>query len=428
VRILPYLSGETRTVTGAGVTFVNISDLARAELDITEYKRMEQELRKAIGALQEEDRNKNQFIAMLSHELRNPLAPIRNSLHILARAPPGGEQAKRAHTVIDRQVSHMTRLIDDLLDVTRIARGKITLQRESVELRELVLRTVEDHRSAFVAHGVELELAVGDETSQIHGDRTRLVQALGNLLDNAAKFTPSHGRTRIALERDERVGQAIISVRDTGPGIAADVLLRLFEPFVQADSSLARTRGGLGLGLGVARGLVELHGGTLTAQSEGLGAGAEFTIRLPLALDLAVSAPVPAAAKMASASPRRVLVIEDNIDAAESLCELLLELGEHEVEVAFNGPEGLAKAREFEPEIVFCDIGLPEMDGYAVAEAFRADEGLRATYLVALTGYALPQDAASAKAAGFDQHMPKPTSVEKLEQILATAPAAGNGR
>jgi two-component system CheB/CheR fusion protein len=427
VRILPYLSVETGAVTGAGVTFVDITDLHRAEVDITEYKRLEQEHRKAVEALQEADRNKDHFIAMLSHELRNPLTPIRNSLYLLDRAPPGGEQAKRAHAVIDRQTRHMARLIDDLLDVTRVARGKITLQRESVDLRELVLRTVEDHRSAFAAHEVELELALGDEAAQVHGDRTRLAQALGNLLDNAAKFTPSRGRVRIALERDEGSGQVIISVRDTGTGIAADMLPRLFEPFVQADSSLARTRGGLGLGLSVARGLVEMHGGTLTAHSEGLGAGAVFTIRLPFALDVAVSAPAPAAARMASASPRRVLIIEDNIDAAETLRELLA-LGGHEIQVAFNGPESLVKAREFEPEVVLCDIGLLEMDGYAVAKAFRADEALRSTYLVAVSGYALPQDVARAKAAGFDRHLAKPFTVENLEQVLATAPAAGEVR
>ena len=199
------------------------------------------------------------------------------------------------------------------------------------------------------------------------------------------------------------------------------MLPRLFEPFVQADTSLARTRGGLGLGLALVKGVVEMHGGTVTAHSEGLGTGAEFTIRLPLR----ESAPVarPSATKMPRLAPRRVLVIEDNVDAAESLREAL-EFGEHEIEVAYNGPEGLAKAREFKPEVVLCDIGLPEMDGYAVAKVFRADEALRSTYLVALTGYARPEDGVRAKEAGFDQHLAKPPSMEQLEQVLAAAPAA----
>jgi two-component system CheB/CheR fusion protein len=414
VRILPYRTVE-KAVTGAGVTFVNITDLDRAE----------GELRKAIEALRVADRNKNQFLAMLSHELRNPLAPIRNSLYILDRASPGGEQAKRAHAVIDRQVGYMTRLIDDLLDVTRIARGKLAMQRESIDLRELVLRTVEDYRSAFVANGVALELAVGDEAAQVHGDPTRLAQALGNVLDNASKFTPSHGRARITLGRDTQAAQAIIRVRDTGLGIAADALPRLFEPFVQADTGLARTRGGLGLGLTVAKGLVEMHGGTVTAHSEGPGTGAEFTIRLPLGGGEPTA--VAAATKTPSRAARRVLLIEDNVDAANTLREVL-EFGEHEIEIAYNGPEGLMKAREFRPEVVFCDVGLPEMDGYEVAKAFRADGALRSTYLVALTGYALPADVARAKEAGFDQHMAKPFRLEKLEQILATAPVAGEGR
>jgi len=414
VRMLPYRTVE-KAVTGAGITFVDITDLDRTQ----------GELRKAIGDLREADRNKDQFLAMLSHELRNPLAPIRNSLYILDRASPGGEQAKRAHEIINRQVGHMTRLIDDLLDVTRIGRGKFHLQQESVDLRELVLRTVEDHRPAFVANGVELEVAVGDEAAQVHGDRTRLVQALGNVLNNAAKFTPSHGRARITLERDVPADQAIIRVRDNGAGIAADMLPRVFEPFVQGDSGLDRTRGGLGLGLALVKGVVEMHGGTVAAHSEGPGTGAEFTIRLPFGEG--APAAEAADAKMPSRSPRRVLVIEDNVDAANTLREAL-EVGAHEIEVAYDGPEGLLKAHEFNPEVVLCDIGLPGMDGYAVARAFRADEALRATYLVALTGYALPQDAARAKEAGFDQHLAKPCSVEELEQVLALAPPAGEVR
>ncbi len=264
-----------------------VARVLESDRDITEHKQMEDGLRQAIAALRQADLNKDQFLGMLSHELRNPLTPIKHSLYVLDRVSPGSEQAKQAHEIIGRQIAHVARLIDDLLDVTRIARGKIQLQREPLDLRELVLRTVEDHRAAFVAIGVELEVAAGDEAIQVVGDRTRLVQALGNLLSNAAKFTPPHGRTRIALERDAQAAQAIVRVRDTGPGVAADVLPHLFEPFVQGDGGLARTRGGLGLGLALVKGFVEMHGGTVAAHSDGPGTGAEFTIRLPLDQHLA---------------------------------------------------------------------------------------------------------------------------------------------
>ncbi len=399
-----------------------VARVLESDRDITEHKQMEDGLRQAIAALRQAELNKDQFLAMLSHELRNPLTPIKHSLYVLDRVSPASEQAKQAHGIIGRQIGHMARLIDDLLDVTRIARGKIQLQREPLDLVDLVLRTVEDHRSAFVANGIELEVAVGDEAAQVLGDRTRLAQALGNLLSNAAKFTPSHGRTRITLERDAQAAQAIVRVRDTGAGVAANVLPHLFEPFVQGDGGLARTRGGLGLGLALVKGLVEMHGGTVAARSDGPDAGTEFTIRLPL--QGGPVAVVPPCTRRPAHAPRRVLVIEDNLDAVHSLRQVL-GLGGHQIEVAYNGPEGLSKAREFKPDVVLCDIGLPEMDGYAVARAFRADEALRATRLVALTGYALPADVARAQEAGFDQHLAKPPVMEKLEEVLATETAAG---
>jgi two-component system CheB/CheR fusion protein len=416
--------GRTVTVSARFQLLQGQDGVARvleSDQDITEHKQTEAALREAIGALGQADLNKDRFLAMLSHELRNPLTPIKHSLYVLDRVSPASEQAKQAHGIIGRQIGHMARLIDDLLDVTRIARGKIQLQREPLDLRELVLRTVEDHRSAFVANGIELEVAVGDEAAQVLGDRTRLAQALGNLLSNAAKFTPSHGRTRITLERDAQAAQAIVRVRDTGAGVAANVLPHLFEPFVQGDGRLARTRGGLGLGLALVKGLVEMHGGTVAAHSDGPGAGAEFTIRLPIeGGPVAMASP---GARRSAHGPLRVLIIEDNVDAVHSLRQVL-GIGGHEIEVAYNGSEGLSKAREFKPDVVLCDIGLPEMDGYAVARAFRADEALRATRLVALTGYALPADVARAREAGFDEHLAKPPVMEKLEEALATETAA----
>jgi PAS domain S-box-containing protein len=373
----------------------------------------------AEEALRETDQRKNEFLAMLSHELRNPLAPIRNSVYLLGRAAHGGEQARRALAVIDRQVHHMTRLIDDLLDVTRISRGKIRLQRERVDLADLVHRVAEDHRSVFLRSAIDLAVRTGAAPLHADGDPTRLAQVIGNLLGNAAKFTPGGGRVVVSLEATDG-GVASIRVRDTGTGIAPELLPTLFQPFVQGSQALDRSTGGLGLGLALVKGLVEMHGGAVEARSEGRGRGAEFTIRLPLAgppQARASAGPQPVAPH-----PLRVLVIEDNADAADSLREVL-ELSEHAVEIAASGPEGLEKARSFHPEVVLCDIGLPLMDGFEVASRMRADPHLRSTLLVALSGYAGPEDVEKARAAGFDRHVAKPVDLSELDGILAGSPS-----
>jgi len=385
--------------------------------ETTENRRMEQELRVANQRLREDDQRKNEFLAMLSHELRNPLAPIRNSLYVLDRAEQGSDQAKRAQATIDRQTAHLTRLVDDLLDVARISKGKIQLRKQVFDLGDLVRRTVEDHRALFAADGVELEVALPDAALWVDGDATRLAQVLGNLLHNAAKFSNRGSHAWVALGRAENT--AVISVRDAGVGLSPDMLPRVFEPFTQADTTLDRTRGGLGLGLALVKGLAELHGGTVGVASEGPGRGAEFTIRLPL-LELATSGPAAPDAKPV-ATKRRVLVIEDNVDAADSLREVL-EFGGHTVELACSGSDGIEKCRVFRPDMVLCDIGLPRMDGYEVARRLRADKTMPSAHLVALTGYALPEDLAKAKAAGFDEHVAKPASLERIEQLLATAP------
>jgi two-component system CheB/CheR fusion protein len=373
------------------------------------------ELREAKERLEEADRRKDEFLAVLSHELRNPLAPIRNSLYVLDRAAPGGETAQRAHAVIERQVSQITRLVGDLLDVSRISRGKIQIQREHLDLREVLGRTLEDHRSLFLSRGIELRAEQPERPVWINGDAARLAQSLGNLLQNAAKFTPAGGQVWMRLEREGK--KAVLRVRDTGVGIEPEMMVRLFQPFTQADSTLARSAGGLGLGLALVKGLIELHGGEVEARSEGSGRGSEFTIRLPCA------EPEPAHAarrpqKLVRPRAQRVLVIEDNADAAESLKEAL-EFDAYEVELAFTGPEGLQRAREFGPDVVLCDIGLPGMDGYDVARAFRADEKLHDIALVALTGYALAEDQRKAADAGFDRHLAKPPDLPTLERILA---------
>jgi PAS domain S-box-containing protein len=397
---------------------------------ITLRKRAEEELhasgermRMAQTALRETDRQKNQFLAVLSHELRNPLAPIRNSLYILDRAAPGSDQAKRARAIIHRQIGQMTWLIDDLLDVTRIAHGKIKLQRERLDLNELVHRTVEDHRAVFVKSEVRLEVLPAPTEIWVDGDRVRLSQIVGNLLQNAVKFTPRGGKATVSIESDPARGQAALTVQDTGSGIEAEMLPRLFQAFTQADSTLDRGKGGLGLGLALVKGLVEMHGGSVKAASGGLGQGAAFTIHLPLDVSAAQIMAAPRGVGGASAT-HRVLVIEDNEDAAQTLREVL-EFDEHVVEVAYSGRDGIEKARAFRPDIVLCDIGLPEMDGYQVARTMRADPELGRIGLIAVSGYAQPDDVTMAKEAGFDMHLAKPPSLEALERAIAEVGRAG---
>lgn len=376
------------------------------------------ELRETQARLEEADRQKNQFLAVLSHELRNPLAPVKNSLYVLGRVPPGGDQARRALDVIERQVEQLTNLVNDLLDVTRITSGKVKLQLRRLELNELVRRTLEDHRGLFELSQVGARLELAPQPVLVDADWNRVSQITSNLLQNAAKFTPPDGSVAIAVSTDSSRGHALIRVTDTGVGLAPKMLQRLFEPFAQADDTLDRSKGGLGLGLALVKQLAELHGGSVEARSEGAGSGAEFVVRLPLAASPAAADAGERDRPAAAAPRRRVLVIEDNRDAADSLCALL-ELQGHEVALANDGPDGLAKAREFRPDVVLCDIGLPGMDGYQVARAVRAEEALTGTYLVALSGYARPEDLERAAAAGFDKHLAKPASAEALESVLA---------
>ena len=383
--------------------------------DITERKHAEEALRAREAQLREADRRKNEFLGVLSHELRNPLAPIRNSVTIMDRVPAGSPQARHALQVIDRQVNQLARLIDDLLDVTRISRGKFRLQRETIELNSLVRSAAGDLHSLFVRGEIGFEVQVPEEPLYVNADRTRLAQIIGNLLQNAAKFTPAGGHARLSLARDDD-GLAVIEVRDNGAGIEPELLDRVFEPFLQAENTLDRSRGGLGLGLALVKGLVELHGGTVTGLSEGVGRGSTFVVRLPL--HEAATAPHPHVDATATAAAHHILIIEDNQDAALSLKEVL-ELDGHDVDVAFDGVDGLAKARALCPDVVLCDIGLPGLDGYGVARGLRADPRLGRTPLVALSGYALPDDVERSREAGFDHHLAKPPDLRALAAILA---------
>jgi PAS domain S-box-containing protein len=374
--------------------------------DITARKRAEQ-------ALVDADRRKTEFLAMLSHELRNPLTPIRNSVYILNQVKADSPQAARAREVIQRQTEHMTRLVNDLLDVTRISSGKIELQRVRLDVRDLVQKACDDYRSMFDRARVELRVVLPPRPLWIEADPTRLSQVIGNLLSNSVKFTPSGGQ--VIAEVAAREGAAQVSIRDNGVGIEPDQVEKMFEPFAQADNSLARTQGGLGLGLALVKGLVALHGGTVRARSEGAGRGAEFVFTIPLAAGAdadAGSGPGPAP------QPLSILVVEDNIDAGDSLAAIL-EFDGHKVQIARDGASAIALARSLRPDVVLCDIGLPDISGYEVARILRADATLRGTRLIAVSGYAQPEDRRRAAEAGFDAHFPKPPPLDELSALIA---------
>jgi PAS domain S-box-containing protein len=387
---------------------------ALAEIDISAQKRAEEALVAANERLIEAARRKDEFLGMLSHELRNPLAPLRNASYILRHATSGTEQEGRARAVIERQTEHLTRLVDDLLDVTRISRGKIELRRERVDLRELVWRASDDFRPLMDERGIAFRVALPDVALWVDADPTRIAQVIGNLLQNAAKFTRRGDAVAVDLHT---VGDhAEISVRDTGAGIDEALLSSMFEPFVQGERTLARTEGGLGLGLALVKGMAELHGGSVRAESAGRGHGAELVVRLPLV------APAPPRDRAGEhprhvSNGRRVLVVDDNVDAAESLADLVAMLG-HAVETASDGASAIEKARANPPDIVLCDLGLPGMSGYEVAKALRG--GGKRLRLFAVSGYAQPEDVKKALEAGFDAHLAKPLKIEDLERLLAS--------
>ncbi len=396
--------------------------LARQAADLIERKQSEEALRESevrYRALAEElriaDRRKDDFIGMLSHEIRNPLASMMLCLSLLDRVAPDWEEAGQTKEIMHRQVTQLSRLVDDLLDVTRINRNIIVIQKKLIDLNELVSHVVEDYQALFEANGVELTADLAATALYVDADHARLTQVVGNLLHNAAKFTQAGGSTRVSVSNEKQYAQ--LCVEDNGFGMSAEILSNLFKTFTQADTSLDRRGRGLGLGLALVKGLTELHGGTVNAYSEGLGRGSLFTVRLPLAGIQLNTGSVQASADKPYRG-RRVMVIEDTEDVAEALNTLLTEEG-HEVMVACNGETGIAMAKSFRPEVLLCDIGLPGMDGYQVARAFCADEELKDVYLISLTGYARADDLEKAKQAGFHCQLAKPVDLRELRKALA---------
>lgn len=400
--------------SGKGVRMIG------ALFDITDRKSAEEALREA-------DRRKDEFLATLAHELRNPLAPIRNALHIMQRADGDLDKIDQARQTMERQVQQLTRLVDDLLDVSRITRGKIELRKERVMLVQVLERAIETSLPVIEASGHQLSASLPKEFLWIEADVTRLAQVISNLLNNAAKYTREEGRISLvaSLEND----QAAVRVRDNGIGIPKEMLSNIFEVFTQVDTSLERAQGGLGIGLTIVKQLVEMHGGTIEAHSEGPGRGSEFVVRLPVVKPpKGVKAPVaghfsyPPPVKVGkkgnkSPGPLRILVVDDNKDAAGSLAELL-HISGHEVRVSHDGPQALQEAQKFLPQVLLLDIGLPGMNGYEVARKMRELPLLQNALLIAQTGWGQEEDRRRSKEAGFKYHLVKPVDPDVLLDIL----------
>ncbi|ACY19059.1 PAS domain S-box protein [Haliangium ochraceum] len=373
------------------------------------------ERKKAENALRVAGRQKDIYMAMLGHELRNPLSSIRAAVELLELGPTSDVDLQRIHKSLMRQTSHMAKLVDGLLDVSRLELGRITLERQVLDIRGLVSDVLQDYLVSIKERGQTLHSSIATEALPVSCDPARLSQILDNLLANAMQFTPRDGIITVNLQRGK--GEAVLTIRDTGAGIAPDLLPHIFEPFCQATQSIDRTAGGLGLGLALVKTLVELHDGRVVARSPGLGAGASFEITLPLSEEA-----TPASRVAASSDARvRILVVDDNRDTADMLREALETVG-HQARTAYDGMQGLNLARDFHPEVILCDIGLPGgMSGYDVARAIREDKHLKGVYLIALTGYGTKADRAAALTAGFDEHLAKPAGLKEIARLLQRA-------
>jgi PAS domain S-box-containing protein len=396
---------------------IGASKIAR---DITDRKRAEEALREA-------DRRKDQFIALLAHELRNPLAPLRNGLQVLRLAGGDANAVAQARDMMERQLGHMVRLIDDLLDVSRISQNKMELRRSRVLLTDIVSSAVETARPAIEAAGHELIISLPPEPVHLDADLTRLAQVFSNLLTNSAKYTERGGRIWLAAER--RGGEVVVSVRDTGIGIPADALPRIFDMFAQVDRSIERSTGGLGIGLALVKGLVEMHGGAVTAESAGLGKGSLFTVRLPALESRTERVPpeTPEGGSAGKGPKRRILVVDDNQDSARSMAMLLKLLG-NEVCMAHDGVEAVEAAERFRPEVVLMDVGMPRLNGYEATRRIREQPWGQGMAVIALTGWGQEGDKARSQEAGCNGHLVKPINLSDLEELLTELEGAAAQR
>src|SRR5262245_29942368 len=375
------------------------------------------ERKRAQDALRDADRRKHEFLAILAHELRNALAPIRKAITLLEQLCARDEALKRATAIIHRQSEHLTRLVDHLLDVSRITQGKIKLQKERIDLITIIERAVEVSRPMMDQRKQQLTVSLPDEKVMFEGDLTRLSQVVSNLLKNASKYFENRGQIWLCAKLNST--EMVLRIRDTGIGIPPDFLPHVFELFTQSDHSLDRSHGGLGIGLTLVRALVHMHGGTVEALSDGLGHGSEFVVRLPVLT--AITQPAQAGAQHHGVAYRtasqRILIVDDNVDSAESIA-LLLQLDGHEVMIAQDGSAAQVLSSTFHPKVILLDIGLPGLDGYSVAQKFREQPETRDVLLIALTGYGQPEDRERSKAAGFDYHLVKPVDYHAIEALI----------
>jgi two-component system CheB/CheR fusion protein len=396
---------------------VGASKIAR---DITDRKQAEERIYSLMTQLKEADRRKDEFLAMLAHELRNPLAPLLNALEILKREGGNREAIEQVRSTLERQLGQLVRLVDDLLDVNRISRGKLELRRKRVELASILRQSVEACRPLAEHAKHELNILLPPEPVYLHADSARLAQVFSNLLNNACKYTQPGGRIWLTAERQG--SEAVVHVKDTGLGIPSDKLAGIFEMFTQIDRSLERSQGGLGIGLTLVKRLVEMHGGSVEAHSEGQGRGSEFAVRLPLLIE-GPKAKIPATTvETMPTTNHRILIVDDNRDAAKSLA-LLLKIAGNETQTAHDGFEAVEMAAAFQPEVVLLDIGLPKLSGYDACRRIREQPWSKNIVLVALTGWGLDEDRRLSKDAGFDHHMVKPVDFAALMSLLAGLPA-----
>lgn len=394
------IRGDSGAIRGAVVVFRDITDRKQAE-----------------EASKEADRRKDEFLATLAHELRNPLAPIRNSLEVIKRSNGNLAVIEQSRSTMERQLGQMVRLVDDLIDVSRISRNKLELRKKKVELASIIHQAVETCRPIAEAASQELAIALPAEPIYLNADAARLAQAFGNLLTNSCKFTGRGGRIELTAER--RSAEAVIRVKDNGIGIPPDMLSKIFEMFTQIDQSLERTQSGLGIGLTLVKRLVEMHDGEIAAHSEGPGHGSEFVVRLPAFDEASTSQPqLEASSEIVATAPRRILVVDDNRDSAMSLA-LLLKMTGNDVQTAHDGLEALQKAENYQPDLILLDIGLPKLNGYAACRQIREQPWGKDITIVALTGWGQEEDRRKSKEAGFDSHLVKPVDHAALVQILA---------